>query len=331
MNDYKLKVEIFKFNLVHKPEKVSDPSFRDLFNIKYAKDEEISDNELLKRFNSDLSKKLDNNGAYIEIGKKAQKAFSILQLPNINSKTHITYGVLKGGYKGKNKTSSDFEDKTKDESLDGKVINNEHFFMIYTPLENKVGFLIFQSYPKENIRIDFATFLVRNIFKHDKYYLNMNIEPFLPKQIKDDFQNGSVVSQITFTDNIPATSLSSSKTLIEEPKDYRVKVIIEPVGDGKLSVVNFDKRFLNKIKKLSALKKPLSKFKKTTGKIKKGGQQTPFTLNGMDEILPILKLESDYLDKNEKPDYDKIRKYCLSLLDKIIDEFYKKTKSKLIE
>eukprot|EP01090_Pellita_catalonica_P014902 TRINITY_DN389_c0_g2_i1.p1 TRINITY_DN389_c0_g2~~TRINITY_DN389_c0_g2_i1.p1 ORF type:complete len:274 (-),score=40.21 TRINITY_DN389_c0_g2_i1:23-844(-) len=258
MDDYKLKIEIFKFKLKHKPEKVLDPSFRDLFSLKYGESEEISDTELLKKFNTDLSNKLNNKGEYIQIGKKAKKAFSVHELPNLSSENHVSFGVLKGGYKGKNKTSSDFEDKSTNESLDGKVINNEHFFLLYTPLDNNIGFLIFQSYPQENIRLDFATFLVRTIFKHDKTYLNMEVEPFLPEQIKNDFKKGATVSQLMFTDNILAGNLSDKSTILNGPSEYRVKVIIEPTGKGNLKAENLDNGVFKQIRKLIALKKPLS-------------------------------------------------------------------------
>lgn len=330
MNNYKLKIEVFKFTLKHKPEKVTDPTFRNLFNLKYGKDDETKDEELLKEFNIDLSNKLNNGGAYIQIGKKAKKAFSILKLPNLSSESHISSGILKGGYKGNNKTSSDFSNKNDSEPLDGKVINNKHYFLLYTPLESNVGFLIFQSYPQENIRLDFATFLAREIFKHDKMYLNMGIEPFLPKKIKEEFNKGATVSQLTFSDKVLSSSLSKKSSIKNGPSHYNIKVIIEPTGKGNLKAEGLDSGIFQQIKNLIALKKPLDEFAKTRGKIKKDGRETSFKLGGLDEILPIIQLGEHYLEENDTPKFIEVNKRCLKLLETIKAEFYEKTKSKII-
>lgn len=330
MSNYKLKIEIFKFTLIHKPEKVSDPTFRNLYNLKYGKDDETKDEELLKEFNTDLSNKLNNRGAYIQTGENSTKAFSVSELPNLSSESHISSGILKGGYKGNNKTSSDFVNKNESETLDGKVINNKHYFLLYTPLESNVGFLIFQSYPQENIRLDFATFLTREIFRHDKTYLNMDLEPFLPKKIKEEFNKGATVSQLTFTDKVLSRNLSDKSSIINGPSHYNIKVIIEPTGKGNLKAENLDNGILQQIKKLVALKKPLNKFEKTRGKIKKDGRETSFKMGGLDEILPIIHLGEDYLEENGTPKFNEVNKRSLKLLETIKEECYEKTKSKII-
>ncbi len=331
MKDYKLKIEVFKLRLNNNVEKVTDPTFRDLFKLKYLEDTELSDEDLFLKFNKDLSNKLDNKGEYHQLGKKAKKAFSVLEIPTLSSKGQYVYGLLKGGVKGDNKTSSDISDKNRSESLDNKVINNKHFFLLYTPLESNVGFLIFQSYPQENIRIDFATFLSRNIFKHGIIYNKIHVEPFLPEEIKEEFKTGATISQLTFTDRVLSNNLSDQLTIQNGTSHYRVKVIIEPTGEGELSLEKLDKDFISSIREKMAFGIPLKRFDKSGGKIKKDGRETTFKLGGIDEILPVIHLGEAYVDKQENPIFKEVKNYSVNLLEKIKKEFYEKTKASLIE
>ena len=331
MSNYKLKVEVFKLTLNHNKEKVSDPSFRDLLHIKFSPKNDLKDNEIYKVFNKDLSNRLDNKGEYHQVTEKSKRAFSVQNIPQLNSGESYLFGVLKGGVKGDNKTSSNMTDKDQSDSLDGKVINNEHFFLIYFPLESNTGFVFFQSYPQENIRTDFITFLSRNIFCYERIYHRIKPEAYLPKELKSEFSKGSEVSQLTFTDRILSSDLSGEGSFTNGPSHYSVKVIIEP-RDGKIKTDTFEKKFLEKIIGNSALGKKLEKFAKRRGKLKKGGQETAFKIGGVDEILPIVQLGSEYIDtKTGKPNYESLRKYCLNLLTSIKNDFYKNSKRSIID
>lgn len=331
MSKYELKLEVFKITLNHNKEKVTDSNFRDFLKGKFdPKNKNLDDKNLQKKFIEDLSNRLDNKGEYHQIGKNSKKAFSILKTPSYDSKQSFFHGVLKGGFKGDNKTSSDFKDRSSENSLNDKVINNKHFFLFYMPLESNTGFLFFQAYPQENVRLEFVNFLGRYIFKLNRDYNKVFVEPYLPKEIKEEFSNGSTVSQITFTDRVLSSNLSGSNSFTNASSHYRIKVIVEPTGDGNLNLKDFEKKFYKKIISNSALGKKLKKYT-AKGKLKKDGRETPFKIGGTDEILPLIQLGDDYLDKNKNPDFKKLKNYCINLIETIKSDFYDKSKTKLID
>lgn len=327
MNDYKLKLEVFKLTL-KETDKIDDPNFRNLFNLKFLdREEEIDDAELLGRYNKFLSEELDNKGEYHQINRKSKRAFSLSNAPTLNSKENYVYGFVKGGFKGDNKTSSSIKDKDNSESLDNKVINNEHFFLLYTPLNSNIGFLIFQSYPQESIRLEFVNFLSKNIFRHRGSYNKIEAEAYLTKSIKDEFKNGATVSRMTFTDRVLKDVISEKKSFANEPDQYRIKVVIEPIGENKLSYNNFDRfSFFEKIKNKKVFNKTLGSYAKKKGQLSKNGDKTAFTIGGTEDILPIVRLGSGYLDDKEIPNFESIKKYCFKLLEEVKDEFYEQNK-----
>ena len=327
MEDYRLKIEVFKITLNHNEEKITDPNFRNFLDLKFSKKEkDLSDSDLFIEFNTDLSNKLNNKGEYLQIGKGSKRAFSVLNLPILDSKNQYIYGVLKGGLKGDNKTSSDFSNKETDESLDDKVINNKHFFLLYLPLESNVGFVFFQGYPQENIRLEFLNFLSRNVFKLGRSYNKIHQEPYLPKELKTEFSKGASISQLTFSDRVLSSDLSGKGTYTNGPSHYRLKVIIEPVGDGVINVDDFEKNYLEKFISKTALGKSLKKFNTKKGRIKKNSRETPFKIGGINEILPIIHLGEEYVDERGTPLFNSVKKYCLKVLESIKTEVYKKNK-----
>ncbi|CAA0143700.1 hypothetical protein [Tenacibaculum maritimum] len=332
MNDYKLKLEVFKLTL-NASNSVEDPNFRDMFSLKFSEGQrELNNIELFVNYNRFLSQSLDNKGEYHQINKKSKRAFSLSKLPKLNSKNQYVYGFVKGGFKGDNKTSSNIIDKNESESLDNKVIDNQHFFILYTPLESDTGFLIFQSYPQESIRLEFVNFISRYIFKHGKTYRKPKIQPYLTKAIKDEFKEGAIISQMTFTDKVMSNVLSNSRSFSNEPSHYKVKVVIEPSGEGKLTYKNFnDFNFFDKFKNKVILGKPLNDYFKKKGQLSKSGDKTPFTINGGDDILPIVRLGSGYLNDKGTPNFESVKKYSFELLKDIKEEFYENNKSLIIE
>ncbi len=329
MKPRKIKIEVFKITLNNDTDRVKNPNFRDLFKKQLlTSDESLTDDELFTKFNESFTKTIDNSGKYYQSSKKAEKAFSVFDVALANVKENYIHGVLKGGFKGDNKTSSNLDDRDKTEKLDDKVINNRHFFLLHAPLGSNVGFLFFQSFSQENIRVDFITFLKRKIFKFERQYNQPDIQPFIAKSIREEFLDGAVVSKITYSQKVLG-SVFGEETFKTGPSHYNIKVTIEPTGERKkISVNQLEKKFASLLDEKKFLGKALGRFSKKRGVLVNNKKETPFTIGGTDDILPIIYLNEDYIDANNQPKIKEIRLYCEDLLTKIVNEENERTKVK---
>ncbi|WP_374462038.1 hypothetical protein [Chryseobacterium taeanense] len=311
--DAKLEIISFKLNPYKKNEQ--NFSFLDLFTKKIESSE-------IRNIYQNLVNVLDNpsDSSYHTVGKKA---FTLIgEKSGYSSNDKYIYGLLKGGALGNGKTKGNVRDKNEEEDLDGNVINDKYFFIIYFPLEDDKGYVLFQSYKDEGIRKVFIDTIMKEIFSLEGEYKKPKIEIFYPKIIKDEFKQNALVKEIKFTDRQLSSKLSDESSFQSIANEFKVEVKITPVGGGVAT--RLYRRFIESLGIQKIGDNQLQNFDKTSiivqNEITK--KVTHFELgNEFEDIKPRIYLNGRInFDNNELPEYDSLKEYCLGLLNEIKTE-----------
>lgn len=313
-----VRLEVFRFNLSPRKIYKGTNSFRDLF-IKRTESLEKIDNiklygDFFKKFVSslDIDYQVVKNKAFTLINEKNQTSF--------NATKNIIYGVLEGGQMGEGKTRRNLKNKTNVNSLDGDVINDKYFFYIYTPLNDSVGYIMFQIYQQDNIRDEFMRFIFKEIFQFENDYVKPNSDIYVPQFIKDEFKSYAKIKELKFTDTVLSKTIDQSASFMSINESYKIEIKVTPVK-SKIQMSFLDslaKPFLEK--KFNGIS--LNIFDKKDVVLKNSNKKTAtFEMDGSGDIMPRIYLKDKIsISSFGVPDFEELKKYCDKILDGIIAE-----------
>ncbi|MDF2551493.1 MAG: hypothetical protein K0R77_768 [Chryseobacterium sp.] len=309
------KLEIISFNLNPYKKNEGNSTFSDIFNKK------IQSSQIAAIYQK-LVNILDNpsDSSYHRVGKKA---FTLIgDKSGYNSTDNLIYGLLKGGDLGNGKTKGKLIDKNEEENLDGNVINDKYFFIIYFPLNDKKGYVLFQSYKDEGIRKVFIDTIMKQLFSLDEEYKKPTTESFYPAIIKEEFKQNALVKEIKFTDRQLSSRLSDEQSFQSIANEFKIEVKITPIGGGVAT--RLYRRFIESLGLQKIGDNNLQNFDRTSivvqNEITK--KVTHFELgNDFEDIKPRIYLKDRVdFDNNELPEYNSLKEYCLQLLSEIKNE-----------
>ncbi len=306
------KLEIITFNLNPYKKNEENSTFQDIFNkkIESTQIEDIYQN---------LVNILDNpsDSSYHTVGKKA---FTLIgDKSGFNSSDSFIYGLLKGGDLGNGKTKSNVRDKNDEENLDGNVINDKYFFILYFPLNDNKGYILFQSFKDEGIRKVFVNTVMTSFFSLEDEYKKPKPENFYPKIIKEQFKQNALVKEIRFTDRQLSSRLSSESSFQSIANEFKIEVKITPIGGG--IATRLYKTLAESLGLQQIGNNRLENFNRTSIVVQDETTKkvTHFELgNEFEDIKPRIYLNGRIdFDNNELPEYDSLKEYCLQLLNEI--------------
>jgi hypothetical protein len=326
------KVEIYKLSITDKSkEEVTFRTyFRDRYNLHESPSKKIKDffnpyfEEFTKAFGNDGylvdDKKL--KGLKLRIEKKGEKFETII----FNKPTdNIVYGQVDGGKHGRRRSVGDLKDIDKNDILErNKIVCDKYYFLIYTPLDSKYGYVLVQAdtelYISDILRKELKKFFrIRRKFK-------CNIEKHIPESLRQEYLESTTVESMKFS----ADWIAQPGFKKEKQKAYELQVNIEIIDKSESK---------NKFQKLKAFgdlfndafltlgngklnQKKLESFKKTA-KVKK--DKTALTVQFDEErrAIPVIYLDEYdiYPDSNTgEVDFEIMHAFCLDMLVKIIED-----------
>lgn len=203
------KIEFYSIQL--NSIKSEDITFRDVFSSIYNEKrtrkvvtDEIDNNTLFNTFFKHFFNKMDNGTVKNESKRKALKsekksASSTNNSIVLKSDNSFIHGRIKGGEydTGKFLDEIDNPDSASEKLAKNKLITDDFYFLLYTPLNKNKGILILQSYTKDNISDIFKTF-VDNLFKITGLSLKASTRLFMPLTMQDELKNNCFVEKFVF-------------------------------------------------------------------------------------------------------------------------------------
>jgi hypothetical protein len=328
MEQLKLSVYVAKL----KPNNSNEQSsIRDLLKSKFNIPANIDDdNNLIVNAFKQMIFDLDTDDMYSD--KVSKKCFTVNNVSEdqinssivYHSKKQIIEGIIEGGTFGKKRKKTPINNKNnKAEVSESDAITEDFYFFMYIPLYSDKVVLFIQSYSDETIDSVMKKYF-QKFFSVQGSYAQPKFNRFFPKSIVDDFKNFSTVSNLVFVTEVPSDTLLSKKPIELGEKKYKVTIQIEPLT-GDLSLNEFEKiksPIQQNTFSLSGIKLFNFRTKKGTLKDAETNKPSKFDLDSDFDIKPAIIL-SKYLEiKNDKSDFDRIKKYCFTLLDEIKTSIY---------
>lgn len=239
----KPKIEFFRINL----ESIGsdEQTFRTVINELFLNHQqslpeeqrlnsEPDDNDLMKYLFQYFISRLDNGSVKNESKRKAFKIKAstddqINDSIGLKSEEKIIHGIVKGGEydTGKNLSEIDNPEEEVEKLGRNKLITDDFYFLLYTPLEKTKGILILQSYTKDAIFDIFVPF-IENLFKVSRLTNKATHSLFMPLTMQEEFKNSSVIKSFVYKNHFVVDDVED-QTL--QSGDFTVNVEIKSHGD----------------------------------------------------------------------------------------------------
>lgn len=193
------------------------------------------------------------------------------------------------------------------------------FFTIWLPSDSSTGLLIFQYYSSTTVFGEFNKNL--KDFFSVKYGLTFNTFPFVPEKMQEAFFKSSVINKIALINKkVDKSARNKFGPLLSEEEEFAVRLEIfnlkkNPSAFKKkvMEILNATKKFFKA--DLEEIGMFDDNFDMRIYYENANGKRTYATLQKDFQILPTIDVEADCkANGKDYVDYDKIKKYCLNLL-----------------
>lgn len=237
------------------------------------------------------------------------------------SDKNMIYGRIKGGEYDTGKYIGEIDSpENESEKLDKKkLITDDFYFLLYTPLDKNVGILLLQSYTKDNVSDIFKPF-VENLFKAKKITLKATSTLFMPENMQEEFKNSSIVESFVYKNHFvindihEATLQSADFTITVEIKANNKSVTLNnlpawrrKLGETILGIPNTDNR------SLQTFNTKRGYIKSNVGK----NNPTKFSLdaNNIEIRATIYLINFITLEENGIPFWEELHDFCIDTLE----------------
>lgn len=215
-----------------RPKKEEDrKTYRDFLREKYNVDNTTTDAELLTKLFTSFVSQVGEDEFYKDT--KSKKVIGVddgKTLPLTPSTEQCLFdGVIEGGKYGILREYADTSNKTEKKVIaPSNAVLDKYYILLHPVMNNSYAILLVQSYTEESIQAS-ITELIYNLFSGCKSFLKVQIEPFVPKRLKDKYKNSAVVRMFSFTTPIQLSE-SLRDSIPEANQEFEVEVRIKPKG-----------------------------------------------------------------------------------------------------
>ena len=224
------KLNVYIISL--KPKKQDEnKTFRDFLKEKYAKNSDMSDKALMKYLFTSFI-----NGVGQDEFHKDDKSKKVIGIDDGNmlpmtlySDTWMIDGVIEGGKYGILREYQDTEKKEgKTEIKPNYAVLDKYYILLNPILNDKYAVLLTQSYTEESIQGPINEF-IRELLGGCDNYFKVDVEPFVPKRLKEKYEKSAAIRMFSFTSPLPLAE-SLRKKVTEAAQEFEVEVRIRPVN-----------------------------------------------------------------------------------------------------
>lgn len=306
-----------------KPKKTEEQkTFRDFLREKYAGDSMASDGELLQRLFEDFINKVGQDKF-----NKDDKSKKVIGVDDgnkppmtLHSDKWMLDGVIEGGKYGILREFQDTEKKEgKTEIKPNYAVLDKYYILLNPVLNDKYAVLLTQSYTEESIQGPINEF-IRELLGGCDNYFKVDMEPFVPKRLKEKYESSATIRMFSFTSPLPLSE-SLRKKVTEAAQEFEVEVRIKPVIQKLPINSEGTRKIMQEVSKMTLEQQTLGEGKGRIYTADEQGRNANYDISkDIHSIRPTIYLSDEGITSDEKtglPDFEAIQKYCHKLLDEI--------------
>ncbi len=324
------KIEFYTIHL--QSSKSEDLTFRNVFSsiynekrIRKIETDDIEVNNLFTEFFKYFFSKMEKGTVKNDKKRKAFKsdkksATSTNNSIVLKSESSFIHGRIKGGEYDTGKFLDDIDnpDSTSEKLAKNKLITDDFYFLLYTPLNKDIGILILQSYTKDNISDIFKPF-VENLFKVKGLSLKATSKLFMPLTMQEELKNNCFVDKFVFQNRYVVSDIEEQTF---QQGEFTIKIEIK-AHDKVLNLKNlpwWKRKLAETIIKLPKNdERELNSFNKKTGYLVSNDlKSTPskFSLDTESIKVNATILLSNFIDTEENgvPKWDQLEVFAMKTL-----------------
>ena len=309
------------YTLRIKPKENVSKTFRDLIKLKFSISSS-EDNEIFRQYFEIIKNEIGNDTFREDKNNKKVLGVTDSYVPiRPHNNTYID-GVIEGGKYGIKREYANTENKQDKRIITEKdAVLDKYYFLLYTPLNATLGFLLIQSYTEETIQDSLKVF-IKNFFQ-DPNYFKISIEPYVPENIIEKYIETSHIKMFRFTRRIQLSESLRNNVQIES-NEFEVEINIKPLNTNLKPGTEYTDKILKELEK-----KEFDNIQLREGKGKayiedRKGKKANFNIEQeFKRIKPTIYLEEEGIttDSSGLPDFRQVREYCTNLLSELIEEF----------
>ncbi|MBN9285641.1 MULTISPECIES: hypothetical protein [unclassified Flavobacterium] len=335
------KIEFYRINLSPLGEN-ENITFKDVLIKKEllerqetnANNEPIPDNQIMPYLLSAFIRDIDGVAIRNESKKKAFYAENTGE-NRVNRTISPIFErcIIHGRIKGGNFDTGKFLDEidtpgNNTESLGvTKLLSDDFYFLLYTPLNKKRGILILQTYTQDSIADIFRPF-VENVFKVKEITNKATSSLFMPEEMQNQFKEQSIIKKFEYKNQYIVPAIQEEGLAESE---FTINVTIASHGN-QINLTNLPawKRVLGRalFNFPNVDEREIETFNRKRGYIKGGFDKSNPTKFSLDEdnfeIKATIYLDNFIqLEENGTPNWEELHAFALRILtDDVIPEIY---------
>ena len=229
-------------------------------------------------------------------------------------------GVIEGGKYGILREFQDTEKKEgKTKIKPNYAVLDKYYILLNPVLNDKYAVLLTQSYTEESIQGPINEF-IRELLGGCDNYFKVDMEPFIPKRLKEKYERSATIRMFSFTSPLPLSE-SLRKKVTEAAQEFEVEVRIKPVIQKLPINSEGTRKIMQEVSKMTLEQQTLGEGKGRIYTSDEQGRNANYDISkDIQSIRPTIYLSDEGITSNEEtglPDFEAIQKYCHILLDEI--------------
>lgn len=196
---------------------------------------------------------------------------------------------------------------------------DKYYILLNPILNDKYAVLLTQSYTEESIQGPINEF-IRELLGGCDNYFKIDVEPFVPKRLKEKYEKSAAIRMFSFTSPLPLSE-SLRKKVTEAAQEFEVEVRIRPVNQ-KLPINSEGTReIMQEVSKMTLDQQTLGEGKGRIYTADEQGRNANYDISkDIQSIRPTIYLSDEGITSDEQtglPDFKAIQEYCHKLLKEI--------------
>ncbi len=289
---------------------VENPSENDLFMSLFQK--------ILTTFDSQVN-------AY----ESLKKGVSIYHADDVEANTilsvatnqKIIEGFVDGGYYGLRRKMSNMDKSEQTEITINKIVTDRYYVYMYFPFTHNVGVLMIEK--RGNLTVSKVICKVLESVFHNDVGIKSKVVRFLPSQMVQEFRDGAVIDQMTYSRQISSAVMGEG--VIDEEEMYDVTIQIKPRNEeysyNRLNVL------MDKVNAMSfsvlGHQFSLGDFATKKGKLRSEGSASHPTFNVEEDTIRVVKnIPEEFYGEDDSVNRNQIKTFCQELLRQVSTDVY---------